>query len=341
MSLDNVRAPESSSRARRLRGAKCKRRLWFDKAALLHTWSWQNIPSAPGWQPEPECAFNGLLGYDDLREMLPAVHSRDSLMQHASEMPPDTRFAFSSDVAKVTEELDALVSGLCDRLYSSSSSLCDAVASMHDAQLVEDGVYLQSVERPISPCATDREGSALLDETAAVEYLQIAGPRLADLLERFRQCGDVAVRIECGDLSAYDVEEAGENSMAAFLYERFRWEVPEGIAQRRSEDDEYEKAMEEEDRDMRRARLGHMFTFNRQHFWKLLGNIPTELRKELVEFGLTHPPRFTDHVIEPSAFEEVYFNHDEAAFCWQEEWSDEHEDDDLLVLIRLLRKVDN
>ena len=114
--------------------------------------------------------------------------------------------------------------------------------------------------------------------------------------------------------------------------------MPEGIAQRRAEDEEHEKQMEEEEREKRRARLGHMFTFARQHFWKL-GDIPKELRKELVEFGLTHPPRFTNHFIEPSAFEEVYFKDVEVAHSWQEEWSDEHEDDDLLVLLRFLRKI--
>ena len=339
MSLDKVCSLVSASRARRLRGAKSKRRLWFDKTALLHTWSWQNIPSVPGWQPEPACAFNELLGYDDLRERFSPVPSGDSLMQQTSETAPDTHVVFLSDVAKVSDELDVLISGLCDRLYSFSRSLCDAVASIPDAQLVEDGVCVENVERPTCPSPTGWEGSSHLDENASLEYLEMAGPRLAELLERFRQCGDVAVRIECGDLSAFDVEEAGENSMDAFLFETFRWVVPEGIAQRRAEDEEYEKQMEEEERDMRRARLGHMFTFDRQHFWKLLGDIPKELRKELVEFGLTHPPRFTNDFIERSAFEEVYFKDVEVAHSWQEEWSDEHEDDDLLVLLRFLRKI--
>lgn len=51
----------------------------------------------------------------------------------------------------------------------------------------------------------------------------------------------------------------------------------------------YEQQMEEEERDMYFARLGHNFTYDRQQFWAQASNIHANLRWELVTFGMDHP----------------------------------------------------
>ena len=83
-----------------------------------------------------------------------------------------------------------------------------------------------------------------------------------------------------------------------------------------------------------------MFTFDQAQFWKQLGGIDRELRKEIVSFGLQHLARSTNHVARPSDFEEMYFRDVEAAHLWQEEWSDENDDDEFLALLELIRRLE-
>ena len=76
--------------------------------------------------------------------------------------------------------------------------------------------------------------------------------------------------------------------------------------------------MEQEEKNVRLAMLGYMFTFNGHRLWQLLGEITQELRQEFVKFGLRHLPRSIDCVIKASDFEKMYFDDIQAAHAWQE-----------------------
>ena len=80
--------------------------------------------------------------------------------------------------------------------------------------------------------------------------------------------------------------------------------------------------------------LGHMFTFGRDGFWKVCMNAPANLRDEISAFAGQHPA-----VQATSGFEELPSDHSPGACDWQEQYNDDNDKDELMVLIRLLRAV--
>ena len=115
--------------------------------------------------------------------------------------------------------------------------------------------------------------------------------------------------------------------------------MPEGIAKRHTQDDGDERQIEQDERDMRLARFGYMFTFDRQHFWDEIGEVPHDLRKNLVHFGLSYPRSSCElQPMRPQEFERLFFHDPRTANAWQEHYSDEG-DSDLLALLRLLRRA--
>ena len=90
---------------------------------------------------------------------------------------------------------------------------------------------------------------------------------------------------------------------------------------------------------MRESYLGYTFTFDRGRFWEILGNVPRELRQELVHFGLANPPRIEQTAIDALDFERLSFQDPRRANIWQEYFSDTGDDDDLMALIRMLRRA--
>jgi len=103
-----------------------------------------------------------------------------------------------------------------------------------------------------------------------------------------------------------------------------------------------EDPIEAELRDLERNWLGYLFTYQRHAFWKKCGDVSPDTRRELVEFGLAHPPSQVseDLALSRSNHESAYFNHEEIASAWQYEYEDNGEDDsDLLSLMRLLRRA--
>ena len=94
--------------------------------------------------------------------------------------------------------------------------------------------------------------------------------------------------IESSEYWEYDLEHFGADALRGFLIDEYFHSVPEGIGKRHTQDDEDERQIEKDERDMRFARLGYAFTFDRQHFWDEIGEIPHDLGRSLVQFGLSH-----------------------------------------------------
>ena len=63
---------------------------------------------------------------------------------------------------------------------------------------------------------------------------------IAKLLGDVSRYSGVGMRIECGEISTYDIDEVHDNSVEAFLFETYRSKVREGIAKRRAENEAYE-----------------------------------------------------------------------------------------------------
>ena len=121
--------------------------------------------------------------------------------------------------------------------------------------------------------------------------------------------------------------------------DKYSQAVPDGIAKRRAQADEVEREIQEDERDMRLASFGYTFTFDRQHFWNEVNGMPSDLRKSLIRFGLSHAPSDALPPLLHQEFERLFFDDPRAANAWQEQYSDEDDSDDLVRLLRILRMV--
>ena len=130
-----------------------------------------------------------------------------------------------------------------------------------------------------------------------------------------------------------------EDSLAAHLMEMYFMEVPEGIAKRRKRNEQIEHEIDEEDRTMQEAMMGYAFTFDRKQFWDLLGSVPRELKKKFISFGIVHPQSEERAPLCKSDFERIYHRDPREAYVWQEFYSDCHDDDALMELIRMIRSA--
>jgi len=116
-----------------------------------------------------------------------------------------------------------------------------------------------------------------------------------------------------------------------------------GIKKRQLENEEIEKQIEEEKRKLRLAKLGRVFTYHRKHFWNIVGNIvgniPVELRRELVLFSTIHSTPVEESNFDPDSFEEAFWQDLRDAFLWQEYYEDKDDSDELMQLVPLLRRL--
>ena len=114
---------------------------------------------------------------------------------------------------------------------------------------------------------------------------------------------------------------------------------PIGIQEQRDQ----EKEIEDELQELRVSLAGHFFTFARHRFWKLAGDMPADLRRRFVEYGVSHPAvDDSDKACVTQEFERCFDVSDEICWSWQEEYNDDDDDgSDLLKLLRLLRELAN
>ena len=73
-----------------------------------------------------------------------------------------------------------------------------------------------------------------------------------------------------------------------------------------------EDPIEAEWRDMARNWLGYSLTYHRADFWKYCKDVPSDLRRELVEFSVSHPPcnprdQSSGRLLTTSQHEAAYF----------------------------------
>ena len=93
--------------------------------------------------------------------------------------------------------------------------------------------------------------------------------------------------------------------------------MPEGIGKRHTQDDEDERQIEKDERDTRFARLGYAFTFDRQHFWDEIGEIPHDLRRSVIQSGLSHLVSGDLSPMRPQELERLFFDDPRTANAWQ------------------------
>eukprot|EP00973_Karenia_brevis_P018038 2477757-Karenia_brevis.AAC.1 len=105
---------------------------------------------------------------------------------------------------------------------------------------------------------------------------------------------------------------------------------PTGIRERQDHND----SIESEIREMEVNMLGYYFTFQRDRFWQYARIASEELKRELVSFSICHAAQPSPHMFSPDEFENSYFSHEAIAYSWQESFSDEDDNDDLMQLLR-------
>ena len=164
----------------------------------------------------------------------------------------------------------------------------------------------------------------------------------AHIFEKIKLLGDaasIAQGIESMECWEYDLEHSDEGSLEGFLGEVYFHSTPGGVAKRRTRNDEIEREIEEDERDLHLARLGYTFTFDRPSFWKEASGIPPELHKSLIRFGLSHEMSNTCPPLQYQDFERLFYDDPRAANAWQDLYNDDSDTDDLVCLLRMLRLI--
>jgi hypothetical protein len=130
----------------------------------------------------------------------------------------------------------------------------------------------------------------------------------------------------------FDPDEVDQNieELLQDCYYRFD---PRGIEEKAAEESYYEDDVYEMEVNL----AGHLFTFDRTAFWLRFRHIEDELRRDLVACGLSHS--IHDGGLPADKYEDAYFSHSESACLWQEKYGDEHDIDDLMTLLRMLRRI--
>lgn len=327
----------SSARSRRIRSAKTKQRLWLQN---LYASAWVSaVPTAaavPLWQPDaeqPPFEFRRKEADKHLHIEWGSSLNANTPSSHL-DLGHENR-EFYGAVSKISSDLQDLHDTLCTRLYSQNQT------RLHPVDLSTE---LENVE-PVIAAAVKRIFSDT--ESVAAEYddVEVFMTSLASIQECIRvslplhqEASCMAQEIESRNISQFDVDELDDSSLQHFLLQIYKFQVPEGIAKRRAEDEMYEHMLEEEERDISLARLGHTFTYNRQHFWSQVANVPPGLKRELVSFVVNHPLCIGAGTTTSVEFQELFFRDPRMAYAWQELYNDDHGADDLVTLLKLLRR---
>jgi len=127
----------------------------------------------------------------------------------------------------------------------------------------------------------DNEERCGVDIEPFLEYLDVTRRSSAAALAFMHEALGIAVAIEDGTMSTYDVAELPDGSLASFLLEQYRWSVPAGIAQRRAENEEIEHQMDEEEIDKIVQYFGMLFVFNLPTYLRYLAKAQKEFRGDL------------------------------------------------------------
>jgi hypothetical protein len=242
------------------------------------------------------------------------------------------------DVYQSLGELDLK---LCDWVYGAGIS----ASVPHLASVSSLGQFPEIVlDVKAAKAEADEDGDGYYDEeassTAWVTYLSSFLATSAKLLAAHWDAVDVANAIENGSLTIDDIQELDEQDLRVYLMHQFRFFVPDGIAQRLAANAQMDADMIKEEHDIRKARLGHTFTFDRHGFWQILGEVSQDVRKGFVQLGLRCPIVSSGITLSSHEFEYLYFNDPRGAFQRQDYYNDEGaEDTDLLILLRLLEQA--
>ena len=315
----------SKSKSRRLRACNVKRRMWV--AANCNTIAFPQMYVPTWWQPEPE-----LTGITEMGDS--TINMANLVSQSHSEQDVACVDKCSIEgIALITLALDELNCQLCDLLYG--EGICTAELS-DVPSLSSSGfpalVHCDAVIEPFEELVTLQDTDMMLMD---------ARQKIAEALRFLRQAADAALEIESRPYSEFDFEDVQENSLQAALMETYFHIIPEGVDKRRARNEEIEQEMKIEERDMQRAMMGYTFTFDRNRFWELVRGVPRHLHKRIVEFGVAHPVSHLRPPLTSSEFERLYFDDPCEANCWQEFYSDNDDEDELMWLLNMFRSIES
>ena len=85
--------------------------------------------------------------------------------------------------------------------------------------------------------------------------------------------------------------------------------------------------------------LGHLYTYDWPMFFKFVSHGDKTTIAQFISFGRSHACIQLDALLSIAEWEQKYRNYDEMAYAWQHGYTDEHDDDDLMSLLRLLRST--
>ena len=218
--------------------------------------------------------------------------------------------------------LDALIFALCDKLYCSD---VDISMTMESSEYTKADIanVTTSDNLPQAP------GGSLQPCTELHELVSMKASIAASIFH-LEQAAALAISADAR------LAGAGGDAEAHFMDLYYRRLDPVGIQESIDE----EKDMKQQEEELRVNLAGHFFTFSRHRFWDVIGNCPSELRRQFVEYGISHPQ--VEHEmadISRNLYKDMFFDHNSQAYEWQEWHNDESDDDDLMTLLRLLREL--
>jgi len=222
----------------------------------------------------------------------------------------------------ICTDLDALNNSLCEKLYAvdDNSASDDFVAE-----------WSPDFSQALADTCTTKGPSDDLYEPFALE-LEACKLHLASRMQHLEDAAHLALRA-ANRCSGTDLD-----IVECFLEMYYYNLDPIGIQERLDE----QKEIEDEIRELRVCLAGHFFTYDRHRFWKLAHDMPEDLRRRFVEFGILHPIVDDDLKSQMSQtdMEQRVDASDPIAYSWQEEYNDDDDDtSDLLKLLRLLREL--
>jgi hypothetical protein len=297
--------------------------MWTESRGILHPWNLFPYGGTPWWQPEPECPPSYVGGEAGDVEGIGHDASCYSIWDGPVENEVDSKCVGLSPKPfdNVVQQMADLNAELCIWLYGEGIG-----ASVdHDiVELFDDGLV-----------RNDGLVDAYLDSKLDGQTDEWYADALDDL--RFR----VAKSIFCfEDFARWKNRDYNDDDAILAVEERFKYgrmaKTPEGWTY--MEDDSSDRD-EEDYREMRINRLGHVFTFERKDFWQRCRNAPDELRRALTSFAVQHPPLQNTSDLTWKVFEDFFIAHASVAYAWQEHYSDDNDEDSLMTLIGLIRRL--
>lgn len=330
-------AAPSRSHRRRMRKSMVVKQLWTEKQYTIASMGFfpfvPSVMQAP-WQPEVESQPNHI--------GIPEVRTSSCFWPHST---GDSEVADGPSAFRYRDDKSGRLVDVVNQTHQPLYEVIHVSLSELDSQMCEwlygDGIAAEATSAQSyiddQHCIDESTNSseAVSDDASVVNIDIVENDLLDDIrytIAKSLFCLEDFVRWKARDYNDIDALEAVESR---FDYGHVR-RTPDGW---KYIEEDFDEQSEADDKELLVNKLGHLFTYRRPEFWQHCPEAPFDLRKDITAFAVSHPACEATSDLDPPAFEEAFRNHDPSSYSWQGCHNDDHEEDELMTLLRLLRKL--